>query len=66
MGLKEILKDFLPKWERFNIEFSTQNQYICFDFTLYKEIRRKMTLEQIERKLGYKIELISGGKGVKK
>ena len=58
MGLKEVLKDFLPKWERFNIEFSSQKQYICFDFTLYKKIRRKMTLEQIEEKLGYKIELI--------
>ena len=58
MELKEVLKDFLPKWERFNIEFSSQKQYICFDFTLYKEARRKMTLEQIEKKLGYKIELI--------
>ena len=44
----------------FSVNLYPQEQYMIFDFKVMKEEpKKKMTLKQIEKELGYKIELIS-------
>ena len=44
----------------FSVNLYPQEQYMIFDFKVGKEEpKKKMTLGQIEKELGYKVELIS-------
>ena len=44
----------------FSVNLYPQEQYMIFDFKVKKEEpKKKMTIKQIEKELGYKIELIS-------
>ena len=44
----------------FSVKLYPQEQYMIFEFKAMKEEpKKKMTLKQIEKELGYKIELIS-------
>ena len=57
----KTLHDLYPKvLTYFLVNLYPQEQYMIFDFKAMKEEpKKKMTLKQIEEKLGYKIELIS-------
>lgn len=54
-----VLKDLFPKWESIEITCQPHQQYVRFDFTMIRQVPKKLTIEEIEKKLGYKIEIIS-------
>lgn len=58
--LQDILNDIYPELETTCERIIPERQYIRFDFKVkYKEQTKKMTLEEIEKELGYKIEIVS-------
>ena len=57
--ISNVLKDLFPKWESIEITCQPQQQYVRFDFTMMRQVPKKLTIEEIEKKLGYKIEIIS-------
>ena len=58
--LEKTLKDLYPKFETTVIRIVPEKQYIRFDFDVkpIPEVK-KMTVEEIEKVLGYKIEIVS-------
>ena len=60
MLLEKTLKDLYPKFETTVIRIVPEQQYIRFDFDVkpIPEVK-KMTVEEIEKALGYKIEIVS-------
>ena len=58
--LEKTLKDLYPKFETTVIRIVPEKQYIRFDFNVkpVPEVK-KMTVEEIEKVLGYKIEIVS-------
>ena len=56
--LYDVLKDLFPKWESIEITCQPHQQYVRFDFTMIRQVPKKLTVEEIEKKLGYKIEII--------
>ena len=57
--ISNVLKDLFPKWESIEITCQPHQQYVRFDFTMIRQVPKKLTIEEIEKKLGYKIEIIS-------
>ena len=58
--LEKTLKDLYPKFETTVIRIVPEKQFIRFDFNV-KPIpeAKKMTIAEIEKALGYKIEIVS-------
>lgn len=58
--LQKVLSDLYPKFETICERIVPEGQYIRFDFkvTPIPEVK-KMTVEDIEKELGYKIEIVS-------
>ena len=58
--LEKVLQDLYPKFKTEVVRIIPENQYIRFDFkvTPIPEVK-KMTVEEIEKELGYKIEIVS-------
>lgn len=58
--LQKVLGDSYPKFETVCERIVPEKQYIRFDFkvTPIPEVK-KMTVEEIEKALGYKIEIVS-------
>jgi len=58
--LEMLLEDLLPKFETTIVKIVPDNQYIRFDYNVVKKVpAKKMTVEQIEKELGYKVEIVS-------
>ena len=57
--ISNVQKDLFPKWESIEITCQPYQQYVRFDFTMIRQVPKKLTVEEIEKKLGYKIEIIS-------
>lgn len=59
--LVKTLHDLYPKvLNYFSVNLYPQEQYMIFEFKAMKEEpKKKMTIKDIEKELGYKIELIS-------
>ena len=59
--LVKTLFDLYPKvFTYFEVNICPQEQYLVFEFkAIREELKKKMTLKQIEKELGYKIELLS-------
>ena len=54
------LKDSYPKLDVVCERIVPDNQYIRFDFRVKpKDVIKKMTIEEIEKELGYKVEIVS-------
>ena len=60
MLLEKTLKDLYPKFETTVIRIVPEKHYIRFDFNVkpIPEVK-KVTIEEIEKALGYKIEIVS-------
>ena len=58
--LEKVLQDWFPKFKIEVVRIIPENRFIRFDFkvTLISEVK-KMTIEEIEKSLGYKIEIVS-------
>lgn len=58
--LQDVLNDLYPKFNTICERVVPEQQYIRFDFkvTPIPEVK-KMTVEEIEKELGYKIEIVS-------
>ena len=58
--VEDALNDLLPQFETTIIKIVPDAQYIRFDYTVVKKVTvKKMTVEQIEKELGYKVEIVS-------
>ena len=58
--LNDTLNDLYPKLNSMCEKITPENQYLKFHFRIdYREQVKKMTVEEIERQLGYKIEIVS-------
>lgn len=58
--LEMLMADLLPKFETTIVKIVPDNQYIRFDYNVVKKVPvKKMTVEQIEKELGYKVEIVS-------
>lgn len=60
VALQKVLSDLYPNFETVCEKIIPEGQYIKFDFkiTPLSEVK-KMTVEEIEKELGYKIEIVS-------
>ena len=60
LKLQDTLNALYPKLHTVCERVVPERQYIRFDFKVkYREQVKKMTVEEIERQLGYKIEIVS-------
>lgn len=58
--LTDTLNDLYPKLDSICEKITPEKQYLKFHFRVkYKEQIKKMTVEEIEKALGYKIEIVS-------
>ena len=58
--LEQTLNDLLPQFETTIVKIVPDAQYIRFDYNVIKKAPvKKMTVEQIEKELGYKVEIVS-------
>ena len=58
--LTDTLNSLYPKLDSVCEKITPENQYLKFYFRVkYKEQVKKMTIEEIEEALGYKIEIVS-------
>ena len=58
--LTDTLNSLYPKLDCLCEKIAPENQYLKFHFKVrFKEQVKKMTLEEIEKALGYKIEIVS-------
>ena len=58
--LTDTLNSLYPKLDCVCDKITPENQYLKFHFRVkYKEPVKKMTVEEIEKELGYKIEIVS-------
>ena len=58
--LEDALCDMYPQFEITVVKIVPDKQYIRFDYTVVKKVPvKKMTVEQIEKELGYKVEIVS-------
>ena len=58
--LEKLMTDILPKYETTVVRIVPDAQYIRFDYNVIsKPTVKKMTVEEIEKELGYKIEIVS-------
>lgn len=58
--LERLMEDVFPKFEITIIKIVPDAQYIRFDYNVVKKNSvKKMTVEQIEKELGYKVEIVS-------
>lgn len=58
--LEMLMEDLLPKFDTTVIKIVPDAQYIRFDYNVVKKAPvKKMTVEQIEKELGYKVEIVS-------
>lgn len=58
--LNDALNELYPKLDSICYKITTENQHLKFHFRVkYKEQIKKMTVEEIEKELGYKIEIVS-------
>ena len=58
--LGRLMEDVFPKFEITITKIVPDAQYIRFDYNVVKKAPvKKMTVEQIEKELGYKIEIVS-------
>lgn len=58
--LNDTLNDLYPKLDSICEKITPEKQYLKFHFRVkYKEQIKKMTVEEIEKELGYKIEIVS-------
>lgn len=59
--IKEVFGQLAPKYDLW-IKITPDKQYIKFDYIIKKKPEiKKMTVNEIEKILGYKIEIVSGG-----
>lgn len=59
--LTDTLNALCPKLDSICEKITPEKQYLKFHFRVkYKEEVKKMTLEEIEKELGHKIEIVSG------
>ena len=58
--LTDTLNSLYPKLDSVCERITPENQYLKFHFKVkYREQVKKMTVEEIEKALGYKIEIVS-------
>lgn len=58
--LNDTLNSLYPKLDSVCERITPENQYLKFHFRVkYREQIKKMTVEEIEKELGYKIEIVS-------
>ena len=59
-NLNDTLNSLFPKLDSVCDRITPENQYLKFHFRVkYREQIKKMTVEEIEKALGYKIEIVS-------
>ncbi len=59
-ALEQAINDLYPKWETTVVSIVPERQYIRFDYIVRRrEEAKKMTIAEIEKELGYKVEIIS-------
>lgn len=57
--LTSTFKDLAPK-HKINIKIYPYLQYIMFEYTIQKDVVKKMTVAEIEEALGHPVEIIKG------
>lgn len=58
--LEMLMEDLFPKFEITIVKIVPDAQYIRFDYNVVRKVPvKKMTVEQIEEELGYKVEIVS-------
>ena len=58
--LERVLADAMPRFDISITKIVPDAQYIRFDYNVTKKTTaKKMTVEQIEKELGYKVEIVS-------
>lgn len=60
--ITSCVHEYFPAAEIKNLEIAPVQQYIRFNYTFTKRTPKKMTVSEIEKELGYKVEIVSESK----